>query len=95
MRYETDVSTGITTEHEDAPGNPDIVKTKAQLKVEELLALGTKYKEDMLVLQMNWLTVSVADGTTEVDKKTLIQGDIADLKAKYVADKVIINQKYL
>ena len=51
--------------------------------------------EDMIGLQMTWLAVSVADGATESDKKLQIIGDIAELKTKYAADKVVINQKYL
>lgn len=60
----------------------------------ELLDRANVFKSDMQILQMRWLAAAVADGVEELNKKALVEQDIADLKVQYSADIAAIKLKY-
>lgn len=60
----------------------------------ELLDRANVFKADMQILQMRWLAAAVADGIEELNKKALVEQDIADLKVQYSADIAEIKFKY-
>lgn len=53
---------------------------------DKLLKLAQEYKADLSEFNLAWLAASVSNGATEVVKKEAIAQDIADRKAKYLAD---------
>ena len=68
--------------------------TKVQKKNMEIKERTSKYKNDLLSLNYNWLSAAVIDGETETNKKLAILSDIEDLEDEYNTDITNIRLKY-
>ena len=60
----------------------------------ELSKLGIDYKLDIYDLNASYLAAIVSDGPSEVTKKQIVRDQIAQRKAKYIADIASAREKY-
>ena len=92
MRVEINVTTGVVSEHEDAP--PPAPEPPAKLKRAELLARYDIYQADLSAVSQAWLSALIADGETEVERKAQLSAEIAAINEQYALDVVAIRAKY-
>jgi len=70
------------------------IVTNIQKKAKELSTCAEQYHAYITELQMSWLSATVFDGITEIEKKEQIQLDLSDVKAQYLSDVEAIKLKY-
>jgi hypothetical protein len=68
--------------------------TPQKQKMVELKTLANQYRNYILDLQLSWLSATVFDGETEVEKKEQIQADLLDVKTQYLLDMEEVKLKY-
>jgi len=76
----------------------DQLATSAQIQAylykQALSALADAYLSDIQTLNLNWLSASVSDGTTEAVKQTAITQAISARKTQYLNDLAALKTQY-
>lgn len=76
--------------------NPDepLPPSNEELRKEALSLLSKQYQDDVMKLNISWLSAAVSDGVNETAKKDAVITQINDRKTKYAADRAAIIAQY-